>query len=122
MKIETGEANPDHRLILGDIAVQVIMICTEATLGHNTGINAATTEIAHDDPTHATEGTVTDLNVTHHINHITDHPNIKVLQVINPAIVVGHTLTSPTDFQGMNLTNHIHTPAGQEEGHTQRRT
>ena len=34
--------------------------------------------------------------MTHHINHITDHPDIEALQVINPAITVGHIHNHPT--------------------------
>ena len=64
-----------------DIAAQVTR---EATLDHNTGINAATTGGPHDDLAQPTEDTATDLAVTHHTGHIQDHSNIKALQVINP--------------------------------------
>ena len=42
--------------------------------------------------------------------------------MIEPEIIVDHTHTPPTDLQGINLTDQIHAPAGQEEGHTPRRT
>ena len=41
-----------------------------------------------------------------------DHPNIEALQVINPEITISHIQDHPTDLQGMNLTDQIHTPAG----------
>ena len=48
MMIETDKANPDHSLTFEDITAQVITIPIEATLDHNTGIDAATTGAAHD--------------------------------------------------------------------------
>ena len=111
MKIETGYANPDHSPTFKDIAAQVIVICIEATLDHDTWIDAATTGATHDDLTQPTEDTATDLAMTHHIIHITDHPNIKALQVINPEVAVYHICDHPTNLQGMNLTDQIHTQA-----------
>ena len=49
MKIETGKANPDHSPTTKDITVGVILIYIKTTLDHNTGIDAATTKVAHDD-------------------------------------------------------------------------
>ena len=49
MKIEKVKADPDHSPTTGNIAAQVIMIHIEGTLDHNTGIDAATIETAHDD-------------------------------------------------------------------------
>ena len=88
------------------------MIHIEATLDHNTGIDATTTGAAHNDLTQLTEGTVTDLAMTHCTSHNTDHPNIEALQVIDPEITVGHIHDCPTDLQGMKLTDQIHTPVG----------
>ena len=49
MKIETGKADPDHSPTTEeDVAEQVIMIWIEATLDHNTGIDAAIKEASHD--------------------------------------------------------------------------
>ena len=59
------------------------MIPTEAILDYNTRIDAATTGAAHDDLTPPLEATAIDLVMTH---HITDHPHIEALQVINPEI------------------------------------
>ena len=56
--------------------------------------------------------TATDFAVTCCTSHITYHPNIKALQVINPKIAVGHIHDHPTDLQGMNHADQIHTPAG----------
>ena len=122
MTIETDKANPDHSLTFEDIGAQVIMISIEATLDHNTGIDAATTGAAHDDLAQPTEDTATDLTVTHHTGCITDHPNIKACQFTNPEITVGLIHSHPTDLQGMNCADQIHTPAGREEGHIPRRT
>ena len=122
MKIETDAANPDHSPTTKGIAFQVIMICIEATLDPRTNIDAATTEVAHDDFAQTTEGTATYPTVTHHTGHIADHPYIAVLCVINPEITVDHTEDHPTDLQGMNHADQIHTPAGQEESHIPRRT
>ena len=98
MLIETGEANPDHSPTFEDIAAQVIVIHIEATLDHNTEIDATTTGAAHDDLALPTEDTATDLTMTHHTGHITDHPNIKPLQVINPKITVDCIHDHPTDL------------------------
>ena len=82
MKIETGEANPDHSPSFKDLTAWVIAIHIEATLDHNTRVDATTTGAAHNDLTQSTEDTATNLTVTHHTGHITDHPNIEALQVI----------------------------------------
>ena len=79
-------------------------------------------EAGHNDLAQPTEATATDLTMTHPTGHITDHPHIAALLVISPEIIVGHTHDHPTDLQGMNYADQIHTPAGQEEGHTPRRT
>ena len=112
MKIETGKADPDHSHTFKDIAAQAIAICIEATPDCNTGIDAATTEAAHNDLAQPREDTATDLTMTPHTNHIADHPSIEALQVINPKIVVGHVHAPPTNLQDMNLADQIHTPAG----------
>ena len=112
MKIETGEADPDHSLTFKDIKAQAIMICMETTLDYNTGIDAAITEAPHDNLTQLTEDAATHLTMIHHTNHITDHPNIETLCVIDPRIVVGHVHTPLTDLQGMNLADQIHALAG----------
>ena len=65
MKIETHKANPDHSLTFEDIAVQAITICIETTPDWNTRIDAAITEAAHNNLTQPTEGTATDLTMTH---------------------------------------------------------
>ena len=76
IKIETDKVNPDHTPTFKDIAAQVIAIHIEATLDHNTRIDATTTGAALDDLTQPTEDTATDLTVTHHAGHIADIPNI----------------------------------------------
>ena len=58
----------------------------------------------------------------HDIGHITDHPHITALWVIDPKIIVGHTYDHPTNLQGMNDTDQVQPPAGQEEGLTPQRT
>ena len=90
--------------------------------GINTGIDTVTIEAANDDLTQHTEDTATDLTLTHHISHITDHPHITAFWVINPEIIVCHTHDHPTNLQGMDHADMIHTPAGHEEGYTPRRT
>ena len=122
VKIETDKANPDHSLILGDITARVIMIHIEATLDHNTGIDAATTGAVHDDLIQPTEDATTHLTVTLHTGHIADHPNIKAPHVIDPKITVDHIHNHPIDLPDMNLTDQIHIPGGQEEDHIPRRT
>ena len=72
------------------------MIPIEATLDHNTGIDAVITGAAHIDLTPPIEVTTINLTATHHINHITVLHNIKALQVIDPEIVVGHIHNHPT--------------------------
>ena len=121
MKMEIDKANQDHSPICADITFWVIVIHIEAALDCNTGRDAATTGAVHNDLSQPTEDTAKDLAMTHHTDHITDHPNIKALQVINPGITVGHIHEHPTDLQGMNHADQVHTPAGQEEGHILRR-
>ena len=60
--------------------------------------------------------------MTHHINHIADHPHIEALQVINPEMVVGHIHDHPTILQGRTHLGQVHTPADHEENHTPRGT
>ena len=98
------------------------MICTEAALDHNTGIDAATTEAAHDNLTQPTEDTATDPTETHCTDYIADHPHLTTSQVTDPKILVGHIHDHPTDLQGMNHADEILTPAEQEGGYTPRRT
>ena len=88
------------------------MIHIETTLDHNAAIDATTRGAADDDLTQPTEDTATDLAMTHCTGHITDHPNSKALQVIDPQITVDHLHNHPTDLQDMNLTDQIHTLAG----------
>ena len=121
MKIETDKAKPDHSPIFSDITTQVIAIHIEATLGHNTGIDIATTGAVHHNSAQPTEDAATSLVMTHHADHIRDHPNIKAPQVIDPEIAVGHIHEHPTDPQGMNHTDQAHTTVGQDEGHILRR-
>ena len=63
------------------------------------------------------EDTAIDLTMTHHINYITDHPHIEVLQLTNPEINVDHTHGYPTDLQGKTRTDQVHIPAGYKENH-----
>ena len=49
------------------------------------------TGTAHNDHTPPIQATVINLAVTHHIDHIIDHPHIGVLQLTNPEITVDHT-------------------------------
>ena len=122
MKIETGEADPDHSLIFKDITAQAITICIEAALGHNTQIDAAITEAAHDNITPPTEDTATDLTVTPLTDHITDHPNTEALEATDPNITVGHTHDHPIGLQSINHNDQAHNPAGQGKNHTPRKT
>ena len=77
----TGKVNPDHNLIFADIAAWVVEIHTEAAQGHNTRINTATTGAAHNGHTPSIEDYSHRSCCDTHINHITDHPHIEVLQL-----------------------------------------
>ena len=101
MKTENGKGNPDHSLIFKDITAQAIMICIEAALDCNIEIDAAITEAAHDNLTPPTENTATDFIMTHLIDHIVDHLNIKPLQAIDPNIIEGHTHDQPTGLPSL---------------------
>ena len=122
VKTETGKANPNHSLIFKDITAQAITIHIEATLDCDTKIDAAIVGAAQDDHAPPIEATVIDLVATHHIDHITDHPHIEVLQLIKSEIGVGHIHDHPTNLQGRTHVDQVHTPADQEENHTPRRT
>ena len=93
VKAKIGEANPDHSPTIEDIIGWVIMIHIEVALEHNAKIDAATTEVAHNNLAQHTEDAATDLIVTHHTGHI------AALQVINCEIIVGHIHTYPTYHQ-----------------------
>ena len=90
------------------------MIHTDVTQGHNTGINAVTTGAAHNDHTPPIEATAIDLAMTQHVNHITDHPHIDVLQLTNPE----STLTTIL----LIFKEKVHLSADHEENHTTKRT
>ena len=95
MKNEAGEADPDHSPTTDDITIWVIVIHIEATLDHNTGIDASTTEVVHNDLVQPLEA---DLPMTHCTGHTADPPNITALQVTNPKITVGHTHDHPNNL------------------------
>ena len=121
MTTGTSKVNPDHDLIFEDIAAQVIVIHTEAAQGHNTGINAATSGTAHNAHTPPIEVTAINLAVTHHINHITVHPHIEVLQLTTPEITVDLAHNHPTSIKCETHTNQVHIPADHKANHTSRR-
>ena len=72
-----------HSPTTEDITAWVFTIHIEAALDHNTEIDAATTEVAHDNLTQPAGDTATDLTVTHYTGHIEDHPRITALWVID---------------------------------------
>ena len=110
------EIDPDHTPTTKDITSQAITIHIETALGHYTGTDTTTTEVAHDDLTQSTEATATtiDLTATHHIDHITVLHNIEALQATDPEITVGHMHDHLTDLQGMNCIDQVHDPAGRK--------
>ena len=93
------------------------MIHTEATQGHNTGINAVTTGAAHNAHALPIEVIGINLAMTYHINHITDHPHIEDLQLTTPKITVDHSHDHPTNLQGEIHTDQVHIPADHEANH-----
>ena len=72
------------------------MTPTEAALDHNTDLDAATTGTACHHCTPPIQATAINLSAKH---HITDHPHIEALQVINPEIAVGHINDHPTNLK-----------------------
>ena len=98
------------------------MIHTEAILDHNIGIIAATTGAPHDAYTPPIEDTAIDAAVTHHTDHIADHPFIEVLQLTTPEIAVDHAHDHPTNLLCKTHTYCIHIPVDHEANHTSRRT
>ena len=118
VKTATGKVNLDHNLIFADIAAQVITIHTEAAQGHNTGINTATTGAAHNAHAPPIKVTVINPTMTHHINHIADHPHFEVFQLTNLKITAYHAHNLPTNFQGRTYTDQVHVPADHEANHT----
>ena len=69
MKIKTGKTDPNHSLTTKDIAAQIIVIHIEAALDHNTGIDAPTTDAAHDNLTQPKEDTARSHCDTLHWSH-----------------------------------------------------
>ena len=74
------------------------MIHIKATLYHNTEIETATIGGVHNDLIHPTEDTHRDLTMTLHTSHLTDHPNIKALHIIDPKIAIDHIHDHPIDL------------------------
>ena len=68
------------------------------------------------------EITAIDLAMTHHNDHIADHPHIGVPQLTSLDITVDHAHDHPTNLQSKTYTGHIHIPADHEANHTSRRT
>ena len=97
------------------------MIHTEATQGHNTGINAATTEAAHDTHAPPIEITAIDPTLTHHTNLIADHLHIELL-LTTPEIIADHAHDHPTSLQGKTYTDQVCIPADHEVNHISRRS
>ena len=60
--------------------------------------------------------------MTHHIDHIADHPHIEVLQLTSQEITADHSHNHPTDLQGRTHIDQVHIAADHEENHTSRRT
>ena len=68
--------------------------------------------------------------MTHCIGHITDHPHLTALLIIDPKIIVGHTHNHPTNLQGMNHADQVllqldkkkATPQEEHEGEDRRPT
>ena len=121
--IDTDKIDPDHILTTESITAQVIIIPIEATLDHNTRIDATTTGAVHNNRTQPIGATAIDLAMTHHIDHIADHPCIEALQGINSEITVDHIHDHPIDVQNMNLTDQIHTQQDKKKkDHILRRT
>ena len=94
------------------------MIHIKAAQDHNTQIDTTTTGAVHDDLTQSTEDTATDLTVTFHTSHITDHPNIEALQVIDPKITVDHIHDHLIYPQDMNPTNQKNMKVKIKDPHT----
>ena len=122
MKTGTVKIIPDHNLIFTDITAQVIMTHTEATPGHNIGIIAATTRVAHDTHIPHIEITVTNPAVLHQTYLFSGHPHIEVPQFTTPEIIADHIHAHSTNLQGEICTGHIHIPADHKANHTSRRT
>ena len=119
MKTRTGEVIPDHKLICTDIAAQVITIHTEVAPGHDIAIITATPGVAQD--AHPTHIEITAINpaMTHHTDHITDHPHIGSSSTYH---LEDHVHVHPTNLQGEISTGHIHILADHKANHTSRRT
>ena len=98
------------------------MIQTEAAQDHITRIITATTGTAQNAHAPSIEVTAINLAMTHHTDHITDHPHVEVLQLTTPEITVDHAYGHPTNLQGETCTGQVHSPAGHEANHTSRRT
>ena len=107
VKTGTGKVNPDHNLIFADIAALVVMVNTKTAQGHNIGIIRATTGAAYN--AHAPPIQITAINpiMSHHNDHITDHPHIEVIQLTTPEIIVDHAHDHPTNLQDETCTGHI---------------
>ena len=98
------------------------MIHTAATQRHIIGIIAVTTGAAHNALAPTIEVTAINFTMTHHIDLITDHPQMEVLQFTTPGIAVDHTHDHPSNLQGETHTDQVPIPADHEANHISRRT
>ena len=96
-EIEKEEKGPDHSLDIVDITALAIMTCREAAPDCNKGFGTATIEAAQGNPIQHIEATVTELTMTHHTGHTTDHPHITAHRVTAVRTAVDHIHAHPTD-------------------------
>ena len=94
--MQTGitTVDPDHTIILANLEANIIMTCTEATLGHTTRKAKDATGVTHDALILPTLLTNTILATTH---HTADHLHTEALQH-TPGTAVDHALNQPTDL------------------------
>ena len=81
MRTGTGKVVQGLRHAFTDTTVQVIMTHIEAILDHNMGIITTITGVAHDAQIPHTGVIATDPNMTHHIDHIIDHPHTEATDI-----------------------------------------
>ena len=105
MKIGTGAADPDHKLIPTNIKAQTITTHTEAAPDHTIGSTEDTIGVVHN----AHPPPLMYANPTM-IHHIADHLHIEAI-LLTPEIVVGHTLDQPTHPLEKICTDLLHIPA-----------
>ena len=119
MMTGTGEAIQGLTHVFTDTTVQVTRIPIEAIPGHNIGIIAIITGVAHTAQIPHTGVIAIDFTMTLHIDHTSDHPHTEAHHT-TPEIGAYHVHVHHTNLHNKSHIGHTHTPVDHEANHITR--